>query len=252
MLFLTKKQQVVAVFDALTCNRNVCRWLRATIGTLKRNKSFFKAFWQTVLARPQASSKPLPRSTAANGWLACIRHLATNTQDTQAKNTPWRAGWLVTSWRGWRGSNPRPLASEANTLSTELQPRDCTVVQLIANAEPRGALLPSPQGLHCMGTKALLLRLAHCLNGTALAAWQIVLPMYLTRVPAQARHTTCEQPHFHVGFTSLFARLFSAFFCVRPSASCRQPAGADWRMRCDEMRAASVPPCVCRAAFCPA
>lgn len=25
-------------------------------------------------------------------------------------------------WRGWRGSNPRPLASEANTLSTELQP----------------------------------------------------------------------------------------------------------------------------------
>ena len=27
------------------------------------------------------------------------------------------------SWCGWRGSNPRPLASEANTLSTELQPR---------------------------------------------------------------------------------------------------------------------------------
>ena len=26
-------------------------------------------------------------------------------------------------WRGWRGSNPRPLASEANTLSTELQPQ---------------------------------------------------------------------------------------------------------------------------------
>jgi hypothetical protein len=26
------------------------------------------------------------------------------------------------SWCGWRGSNPRPLASEANTLSTELQP----------------------------------------------------------------------------------------------------------------------------------
>ncbi len=24
-------------------------------------------------------------------------------------------------WRDWRGSNPRPLASEANTLSTELQ-----------------------------------------------------------------------------------------------------------------------------------
>ena len=27
------------------------------------------------------------------------------------------------SWCGWRGSNPRPLASEANTLSTELQPQ---------------------------------------------------------------------------------------------------------------------------------
>jgi hypothetical protein len=27
------------------------------------------------------------------------------------------------NWCGWRGSNPRPLASEANTLSTELQPR---------------------------------------------------------------------------------------------------------------------------------
>jgi hypothetical protein len=26
-------------------------------------------------------------------------------------------------WCGWRGSNPRPLASEANTLSTELQPQ---------------------------------------------------------------------------------------------------------------------------------
>ena len=26
-------------------------------------------------------------------------------------------------WCGWRGSNPRPLASEDNTLSTELQPQ---------------------------------------------------------------------------------------------------------------------------------
>jgi hypothetical protein len=32
---------------------------------------------------------------------------------------------LFEMWRGWRGSNPRPLASEANTLSTELQPRFC-------------------------------------------------------------------------------------------------------------------------------
>ncbi len=29
----------------------------------------------------------------------------------------------VRYWCGWRGSNPRPLASEANTLSTELQPQ---------------------------------------------------------------------------------------------------------------------------------
>jgi hypothetical protein len=26
-------------------------------------------------------------------------------------------------WCGWRGATPRPLASEANTLSTELQPQ---------------------------------------------------------------------------------------------------------------------------------
>ena len=30
------------------------------------------------------------------------------------------------AWCGWRGSNPRPLASEANTLSTELQPHRCS------------------------------------------------------------------------------------------------------------------------------
>jgi hypothetical protein len=32
------------------------------------------------------------------------------------------------SWCGWRGSNPRPLASEANTLSTELQPQQEYIV----------------------------------------------------------------------------------------------------------------------------
>ena len=40
--------------------------------------------------------------------MRCKRRLA---------NTP------VESWRGWLESNQRPLASEANTLSTELQPR---------------------------------------------------------------------------------------------------------------------------------
>ena len=32
-----------------------------------------------------------------------------------------REGWRRCVWCDWRGSNPRPLASEANTLSTELQ-----------------------------------------------------------------------------------------------------------------------------------
>ena len=33
-----------------------------------------------------------------------------------------RKGWRNRIWRGWQESNLRPLASEANTLSTELQP----------------------------------------------------------------------------------------------------------------------------------
>ena len=39
--------------------------------------------------------------------------------------TGWKAahGLGFKKWCGWRGSNPRPLASEANTLSTELQPQ---------------------------------------------------------------------------------------------------------------------------------
>ena len=39
------------------------------------------------------------------------------------RQTKYREGWRIGVWCGWRGSNPRPLASEANTLSTELQPR---------------------------------------------------------------------------------------------------------------------------------
>ena len=31
-------------------------------------------------------------------------------------------------WRAWRDSNPRPLASEASTLSTELQARACGAI----------------------------------------------------------------------------------------------------------------------------
>jgi hypothetical protein len=35
-------------------------------------------------------------------------------------------GYGHIKWRGWRGSNPRPSASEADTLSTELQPQTPT------------------------------------------------------------------------------------------------------------------------------
>ena len=41
-------------------------------------------------------------------------------------------------WCGWRGSNPRPLASEVNTLSTELQSRTFRQVKrgwIMARAE---------------------------------------------------------------------------------------------------------------------
>ena len=40
-------------------------------------------------------------------------------------HAPWEPAWILgfNDWCGWRGSNPRPLASEANTLSTELQPQ---------------------------------------------------------------------------------------------------------------------------------
>ena len=43
------------------------------------------------------------------------------TGDTKEKGTL-TVPTSVPNWRGWRGSNPRPSASEADTLSTELQP----------------------------------------------------------------------------------------------------------------------------------
>ena len=126
---------------------------------------------------------------------------------------------------------------------------------MIAIAGPRGALPPSLQGLHCMGTKALLLRPAHCLNGTALAAWQIVLPMYLTRVPAQTRRTTCEQLHVYVGFRSLFYVFFLRFFvCAHRHANnlLAQIGACDGACRC--CAAMCVPcgvlPCLMRARNC--
>ena len=47
----------------------------------------------------------------------------------------WKAaqGLGFKKWCDWRGSNPRPLASEANTLSTELQSqRDLYCRRLLA------------------------------------------------------------------------------------------------------------------------
>jgi hypothetical protein len=38
-------------------------------------------------------------------------------------------------WCGWRGSNPRPLASEANTLSTELQPHVISLEPELSHAD---------------------------------------------------------------------------------------------------------------------
>ena len=40
-------------------------------------------------------------------------------------------------WCGWRGSNPRPLASEANTLSTELQPQRSRILSGQSDAAAR-------------------------------------------------------------------------------------------------------------------
>ena len=49
--------------------------------------------------------------------------------DDSQTPTGWKAarGVGFKNWCGWRGSNPRPLASEANTLSTELQPQRCNL-----------------------------------------------------------------------------------------------------------------------------
>jgi hypothetical protein len=43
-------------------------------------------------------------------------------------NANWKleTGLDIKIWCDWRGSNPRPLASEANTLSTELQSHEKT------------------------------------------------------------------------------------------------------------------------------
>ena len=56
-------------------------------------------------------------SSAAEKAIMRRLKLAVNTFDDLVPN------FFQFVWRGWLGSNQRPLASEANTLSTELQPR---------------------------------------------------------------------------------------------------------------------------------
>lgn len=70
-------------------------------------------------SQPRGSSK----TTTSDLKLACGQRPV---RTRQRLNDMFDPRWDVRKslmWRGWRGSNPRPLASEANTLSTELQPR---------------------------------------------------------------------------------------------------------------------------------
>ena len=74
-------------------------------------------------AAPSAAGQPNNRTPAAPN-----RHQAPGTRQQKTRTAAPQAGWCCSGsaqrrrWCGWRGSNPRPLASEANTLSTELQP----------------------------------------------------------------------------------------------------------------------------------
>ena len=78
------------------------------------------------------------------------------------------------NWCGWRGSNPRPLASEANTLSTELQPQCCEVLEKPGDSISR----------HLAATRR---------------AMQLRCPRYNMRLraePVSARQITPQYPDF--------------------------------------------------------
>ena len=81
-------------------------WIRTSVGVSQ----------QIYSLPPLATRAPLQRT------LDCSRKFPASTTPLRYKPT--------TRWRGWRGSNPRPLASEANTLSTELQPPRCEPLRL--------------------------------------------------------------------------------------------------------------------------
>ena len=60
-----------------------------------------------------------PPAVAGMHWFGIVQYIDMDRMDDWCEFYRELFGF---TWRGWRGSNPRPLASEANTLSTELQP----------------------------------------------------------------------------------------------------------------------------------
>ena len=71
----------------------------------------------------------------SNTLTAKVRVLIDYLMGKLGQRPPWGAVWR--EWRGWQESNLRPLASEANTLSTELQPRDPVILAVTNRFDPR-------------------------------------------------------------------------------------------------------------------
>jgi transcriptional regulator with XRE-family HTH domain len=83
--------------------------------------------WKTRVKLQRNSTNNVD-AAAASIKIAGLRHEATLRRRVTLAlagcfGNPSQINRLGQVWCGWRGSNPRPLASEANTLSTELQPQ---------------------------------------------------------------------------------------------------------------------------------
>ena len=98
-----------------------------------RNTSNFleDKFFPCLSCAPQRPGKLLNRKLIARvgrhagGDETVAQPVAVSTRQAMKEKT-WRRNRRITvkrTWCGWLESNQRPLASEANTLSTELQPR---------------------------------------------------------------------------------------------------------------------------------
>ena len=94
----------------------------------------------SVLAAYDASTSHASRPLEVQSQFE-IDGLNPLTQALTSKSINWWFRWQFECfhWCGWRGSNPRPLASEANTLSTELQPRLLKAPRLCIFAYPARA-----------------------------------------------------------------------------------------------------------------